>query len=1192
MRLAGVEKVGYYPTPAHTLRLIAQLLTSSKGGSLRLLDPCAGQGEALAAIATHLCAITPNVITYGVEVSHERAILAQNVIDHLINDDWNNITSSRNAHSLLWLNPPYDFDALESDETGRKSRQEYLFLQSCTPKLQVGGVLVYIVPQSILTRPNVTKFLTTYYEQVRAYRLPEGEYEVFKQVVLLGVRKQTVFVEEERALRLCTAAAGQLPALDQAHATYNVPPVELPETKLIFRRTELSTTDAYALVRKAGCHGHRQWRDFATPKLEYTFRPVVPLKVGHVGSLISSGQMGIINLGGMVAKGTSIKVKHAYGENNQKVEAGSEDATKLIEKFETRIYTLNAEGEHHTIAKIDEFQTFLDQHAQRIGQIIGQRYQPIYHEPTVEEWQLLGTLMTQKKLPGRAIAGLLDTQKHVAAAAARSCRYQGWCDIVGEMGTGKTATSLGTIALLNAFPSIVLCPGHMIEKWKREIEEVIPGATGVIIEDLTTLMSFVQRVSQQPTAKLIAVISKERAKLGAGWEPATQTRLQRVVSVDEETGIRHSRIIRIHCCPHCGAPVEISKDKRLCCTNKIKRLHQGEWKEMECGAPLYQFGKLHRWPVSDYIRKHLSGFFKAFIADECHQYKGKATDQAEAYHQLSRACRWTLNLTGTLFGGKSTDLFWMRHRVDREVRRDYGFSDEGRWSANYGRLEETLNKVSEDKDGAYSGKRRYTVRVKEIPGISPGIFRRVLKSCIFVKVQDLGFKMPPYDEKVIRLPMSDVQYEQYQWLYDTLYAHIQEGMKSYDRIGMKEAQALLSVWLQNCLSRPNSAFRTEEIWWKPPSSNAEDENVQAGKQPYVVPLDVAPITPEPISADDLDIIGLTPDDDDDKVTRKVTNVNKNFVVPPGMEPMILCPVIVGADLLPKEEWLINTIKQEKAQGRKVLIYVRQTGTRDIQPRLQRILKRAGIRASILDNSIAPKRREAWINAHIDEMDTLLTNPKKVETGLDLVAFATCIFYELDYSLFTLWQAMRRVWRLGQTRAVKVLFPIYAGSMEDAALSLMGEKMKAACLLYGDSAASAITDEAEVGSGDFMAELAHRILEGKEIASDGVTGLLKQMLPEVESDSTRVIESEIIESFASAPEVPLPEVEPSVTQVSPNLVQERSTTQPFWMVWAIERNVNLSEIKRKKTVRRGEQSSDDAQLKLFEVMTSNPHKPLF
>jgi len=46
---------------------------------------------------------------------------------------------------------------------------------------------------------------------------------------------------------------------------------------------------------------------------------------------------------------------------------------------------------------------------------------------------------------------------------------------------------------------------------------------------------------------------------------------------------------------------------------------------------------------------------------------------------------------------------------------------------------------------------------------------------------------------------------------------------------------------------------------------------------------------------------------------------------------------------------------------------------------------------------------------------LITNPRLVQTGPDLVSFTSVVFAEVEYSLDTLWQALRRVWRLGQTR---------------------------------------------------------------------------------------------------------------------------------------------------------------------------------
>lgn len=40
-------------------------------------------------------------------------------------------------------------------------------------------------------------------------------------------------------------------------------------------------------------------------------------------------------------------------------------------------------------------------------------------------------------------------------------------------------------------------------------------------------------------------------------------------------------------------------------------------------------------------------------------------------------------------------------------------------------------------------------------------------------------------------------------------------------------------------------------------------------------------------------------------------------------------------------------RAERQQGRKVLIYLRQTGTRDIQDRILKILRDGGVRAEVL-----------------------------------------------------------------------------------------------------------------------------------------------------------------------------------------------------------------------------------------------------
>jgi len=78
--------------------------------------------------------------------------------------------------------------------------------------------------------------------------------------------------------------------------------------------------------------------------------------------------------------------------------------------------------------------------------------------------------------------------------------------------------------------------------------------------------------------------------------------------------------------------------------------------------------------------------------------------------------------------------------------------------------------------------------------------------------------------------------------------------------------------------------------------------------------------------------------------------------------------------------------------------------------------------------MSPAKREAWIRLNAPRMDSLLVNPKLIETGLDLVMFSHLVFYETTTSLYVLWQSMRRVWRLGQDKPVQVDFLTYTGTV--------------------------------------------------------------------------------------------------------------------------------------------------------------------
>ena len=97
----------------------------------------------------------------------------------------------------------------------------------------------------------------------------------------------------------------------------------------------------------------------------------------------------------------------------------------------------------------------------------------------------------------------------------------------------------------------------------------------------------------------------------------------------------------------------------------------------------------------------------------------------------------------------------------------------------------------------------------------------------------------------------------------------------------------------------------------------------------------------------------------------------------------------------------------------------------------------GIRTDILAPTVPPEKREEWVEKRVNSgLQALITNPRCVETGLDLNAFTTLIFYSMGYNLFTLRQASRRSWRINQTAPrVEVYMLYYKDTMQAKAMKL-------------------------------------------------------------------------------------------------------------------------------------------------------------
>ncbi|OPY71411.1 MAG: hypothetical protein A4E63_01553 [Syntrophorhabdus sp. PtaU1.Bin050] len=187
----------------------------------------------------------------------------------------------------------------------------------------------------------------------------------------------------------------------------------------------------------------------------------------------------------------------------------------------------------------------------------------------------------------------------------------------------------------------------------------------------------------------------------------------------------------------------------------------------------------------------------------------------------------------------------------------------------------------------------------------------------------------------------------------------------------------------------------------------------------------------------------------------------------------------SGELLPKEKDFVTIVKKERNEGRKVLCYLTFTNSRDIRPRLKNMLEEEKIRVGVLESSVSPKRREEWVRKHSPGFDVLLTNAELVKTGLDLYEYPTIYSYQTGYNIFTLRQAARRSWRIGQTVPVRVYFAVYRNTMQEIALSLVAKKLEVALMVEGELP-EGLADYASSG-GSIVQELGKALIEGGDYA---------------------------------------------------------------------------------------------------------------
>jgi predicted RNA methylase len=307
MRLEAQAKAGFYPTPSKVVDIIKTWIGEKTPGPRRLLDPCCGTGDPAAQIAT-----AAGCDAYGVEINTDRAKAAKNLLSKVVAGNLFTVRARPGAFSILYLNPPYDFDA----EDGRT---ELSFLKHTLPYLTLRGLLLFVVPQKRIT-PRIARVLSAYFEDLKVRRFPADEFQAFGQIVIAGFKKARAEIDGEVLASLTQIQSMDLPEIHRKEFSFTVPAVG---RDFFIRSSEFGPDELAEELKESSL-----WKEPALGLLEEdgqtrpASQPLMPPRKAHLAMLIAAGLINnqILEANGkrLLIKGTSKKAIDRFEEETEK----------------------------------------------------------------------------------------------------------------------------------------------------------------------------------------------------------------------------------------------------------------------------------------------------------------------------------------------------------------------------------------------------------------------------------------------------------------------------------------------------------------------------------------------------------------------------------------------------------------------------------------------------------------------------------------------------------------------------------------------------------------------------------------------------------------------------------------------------------------------------------------------------------
>lgn len=665
------------------------------------------------------------------------------------------------------------------------------------------------------------------------------------------------------------------------------------------------------------------------------------------------------------------------------------------------------------------------------------------------------TILEEYKIP------LFERQAHVTTACAKRILHNKALILQGDMSTGKSFMMTAIADIYNkmknrkGYFASVLCPVSLTKKWPSEIKRLLPDVDVYVVNKTKDLIDYhlkwIEAGRPKPVKPTFFIISFTTMRNDCASEPGVQY-VNKSTENTRENGAYYKQGYH---CPSCGESLKIKSDDKVSDVPMTMLEFSGNRRTtnnkkpqnafcLNCGESLWskkvinRYGSFKEWtkhadellnainnkdleaiehiqrsqePLKsstnyprrvatiEYIRRKMKKFFDISIADEIHELKGGNTAQGNSLGSLAAASKKIIGGTGTLFGGKAEDIYYLMWRMfpGEMVRSGFKYEEVTKFNQVYGNVETTYYGQPEEKEDSNTHSRGgFTkTRTKIVPGISSFVYGEYLfRNVVNVRLLEVWENpVELADIPTVFVPMPDELKEKYT-----------EMINEFDEIihsGAAYGKTLSSMKLDYGVAYPDNPFTFPSAYFK-----TQDEG-------------------------------------------KVLIWKSQL-----MDPNIT---------LPKEQKLMDIITNERIEGRKSIVYVRDTGStnkgRDVRPRLKAKLEESGAKVCILDTTTtANNNRSEWLKQKIEVegYDVCIVNQSLVKVGLDLLCTPTLIYYQFHWSLFTINQSAKRAYRIGQTQDCRLFYLAYDDSYQKDMANVIARKNMAASAISGEVSSEGIS----------------------------------------------------------------------------------------------------------------------------------------